>query len=122
MKNKRVINNLTNMTLMITLYVQAGNDLKSIYGTLNVEIKPGDSSEVEYGDLRNGYLMGLRVTPQPADPFETYYAVVKQRDDAIDNWLNKADAIDITIERLHTSMDSHSPLLLSQKTAGAAIT
>jgi hypothetical protein len=119
MKNKRMINNLTNMSLIVTLYVQAGNNLKSIYGTLNVDIKPGASSEVEYGDLRNGYLMGLRVSPQPDDPLETYYAVVKQRDDIIDNWLNKTNAIDITIERLHTSMDSHSPL--SQKISDAAI-
>jgi len=108
-RNKRLINNLTNMTMMVTLYVQANNDLNSIYGTLNVTLQPSESEEVEYGDLRNGYLLGLRISPLPVDPVETYYAQVKQRGDAIDKWLNTADSIDITIERLH-SLDSHSPI------------
>lgn len=109
MKNKRLINNQTNMTMTATLYVQAGNDLKRIYGTLNIDLRPGESREVEYGDLRNGYLLGLRVTPQPADPVEVYYAVVTRRGDAVDIWLNDEDALDITIERLH-GMDSHLPI------------
>lgn len=109
MKNKRLINNLSNMTIMITLYIQANNDLHSIYGTLNITLQPSEYREVEYGDLRNGYLLGLRVIPLPADAVETYYALVKQRGDTIDGWLNTSDTIDITIERLH-SMDSHAPI------------
>lgn len=108
-KNKRLMNNLTNMTMMITLYVQAGNDMNNIYGTLNITLQPSESIEVEYGDLRNGYLLGLRVNPLPADPVETYYAMVKQRGDVVDSWLNNSDAIDITIQRLR-SMDSHVPI------------
>lgn len=106
MKNKRLMNNLTNMTLMVTLYIQAGNDINNIYGTLNITLQPNESLEVEYGDLRNGYLLGMRANPLPADPMETYYAMVKQRGDEVDGWLNNSDAIDITIQRLH-SMDSH---------------
>lgn len=109
MKNKRLMNNLTNMTMMVTLYIQAGNDINNIYGTLNIALQANESLEVEYGDLRNGYLLALRVSPLPTDAVETYYAMVKQRGDVVDNWLNNSDAIDITIQRLH-SMDSHVPI------------
>lgn len=109
MRNKRLINNLTNMTMTATLYVQANGDLNNIYGTLNITLQPNESKEIEYGDLRNNYLLGIRINPLPADPVETYYALVKQRNDGIDNWLNNLDAINITVERLH-SMDSHLPI------------
>jgi hypothetical protein len=108
-KNRRLINNLTGMSMMATLYVQANNDLNSIYGTLNITLQPSESMEVEYGDLRNGFLLGLRVKPVPTGVVEAYYFQVKQRGDVVDNWLNNADAIDITMEYLH-NMDSHLPI------------
>lgn len=109
MINKRLVNNMTNMTMMITLYVQAGNDLKSIYGTLNITLQTNESRVIEYGDLRNGYLLGAHITPSHAKTIETYYALVRHRGDAVDNWLNKSDAIDITIERLF-AFDSRIPI------------
>ncbi len=109
MKNRRLINNLTGLTMMVTFYVQANNDMNSIYGTLNITLQAGESTEVEYGDLRNGFLLGLCVKPLPADTAEAYYIQVKQRGDMMDNWLNNADAINITIEHLH-SMNSHLPI------------
>lgn len=111
MKNKRLINNLTNMSLKATLYVQAANDLKAIYGTLNVDLNSGESTEVEYGDLRNGYLLGLRINPIPFDPIDTYYAVVRHRGDAVDAWLNNSVSIDITVEHLH-AMEGYSSIEL----------
>lgn len=106
MKNRRLINNLTDLNMMITLYVQKSNDINSIYGTLNITLQAGESTEVEYGDLRNGFLLGVCVKPLPVDAVEAYYVQVKQRGDIVDNWLNNADAVNMTIEQLH-SMDSH---------------
>ncbi len=106
MINQRLINNLTNMTIKATLYIQENNNLNNIYGTVNITLQANESREVEYGDLRNNFLLGLRIYPLPEDLIETYYAVVKQRGDSIDTWLNNSDTIDITIKRLH-SLDSH---------------
>lgn len=120
MENKRLINNLTNMVLKATLYIQAGNDLKNIYGTLNINLHPGESREIEYGDLRNSYLLGLKIDPLPIDSGDVYFSVVHQRGDDIDIWLNDSFSIDITIKQLK-QMNVHSPFEgISQYTETAA--
>ena len=108
MENKRLINNLTNLTLKATLYVQAGNDLKNIYGTLNINLYPGESREIEYGDLRNSYLLGMKVDPLPFNSGDVYVSIVNQRGDDVDTWLNNSFSIDITIQQLQR-MNAHSP-------------
>jgi len=98
--NQRVLCNQTNMRMRITLYVQAGNDIKSQYGTVVVELASGEMQEVEFGNLRNNTLSGVRINPLPWDPADTYYAQVVRRDDPVDRWLNCFDHIEISIELL----------------------
>ena len=109
MHNRRLLANRTNMNLRITVYVQAGADLNALYGTVNVDLHRGDMEEVEYGNLRNNVLSGLRINPLPLDPRDTYYATVQTRGDAIDQWLNASDNVEITVERLQ-QLNSHSAL------------
>ena len=107
MSNQRLLCNSTNMQLSVTLYIQAGGNLNSMYGSVNVDLEPGEARDVEFGDLRNNMLSALRINPLPWDPRETYYALVKRRNDFMDRWLNHHDHIDISVEALDHLM-SHT--------------
>ena len=97
MINTRFISNQTAMPLLITLYIQAGNDISRIYGSVNAELQAGETRAVEFGNLRNNVLIGLRVNPIPLVPEQSYCGAVHKRGDDVDVWLNSLDTLGISL-------------------------
>jgi len=106
--NTRTIDNQTNLSFQVTLYIQAGDNPEQIYGTLNLILCPSESKQVSYGDLRNCFLAAIRLAPLPFEPTDSYYGRVSQRGDDTDDWLNNSETIDLSSHRLKT-MESVSP-------------
>lgn len=106
--NTRILDNQTNLSLQITLFIQAGNNLRDLHGTINVDLLPGEAKSVSYGDLRNCFLSGLKLSPLPYDSTDSYYCRVYHRTDTIDNWLNNSNTIEITANRI-AKLESSGP-------------
>lgn len=108
MQNQRDISNETNLMLGVTLYIQKESNINSIYGTINLTLKPGQVDTVEFGNLRNNTLVAIRICPLPVTPTETYSGQVAERADFIDRWLNNSPTIEITLEALQ-KLNNYSP-------------
>ncbi len=109
MSYTRTLCNETNLTLDVTLYIQAGSDPSKLYGTLNVLIPSMQSMDIAYGDLRNSFLSGLRVCPSPADPLDALHCRVIKSGDDIAKWLNGYDTLYLNADRL-MKMESAAPI------------
>jgi hypothetical protein len=96
------------MSVSLTLFIQAGNDAEKLHGTLNLTLSPGEIQAVNYGDLRNNSLSGMKLKPLPGDPTDSYYCRVKERGDEVDAWLNHSETIDLNSGRLQ-KMESAKP-------------
>ncbi|SMF19802.1 hypothetical protein SAMN02745866_01220 [Alteromonadaceae bacterium Bs31] len=94
--NTRIVENQMNMSVQITLFIQAGSNTNDLHGTVYLTLPPGDSQSVTYGDLRNSFLSGMKLSPLPYDPTDTYYCRVKERGDDMDTWLNHSHTIEVT--------------------------
>jgi len=106
--NTRIVDNQTNMSVRITLFIQAGSNTDELHGTVNLNLSPGETQSVSYGDLRNNFLSGMKLSPLPVEPTDTYYCRVTERGDEVDAWLNNSDTIDLNVERLN-KMESTKP-------------
>lgn len=98
--NTRTLHNQTGISLRTTLFINEGTSPDKLYGTVNVTLEPGDVKSVSYGDLRNCFLAGLRLSTLPYDYKDTYYCRVVERGDDTDVWLNETDTIELEITRL----------------------
>ena len=106
--NTRTFHNQTAHELWLTLFIQCGSDIQQLYGTVNHHLKPNEIKTVQYGDLRNCFLMGMRLKPILPGNDEQYFCRVNTRQDDIDLWLNDNDSVAIDHRRL-ISMETQSP-------------
>jgi len=95
-----------NMSVQVTLLIQAGNNPNDLHGTVNLTLPPGEAKAVTYGDLRNSFLSGMKLIPLPYDPTDTYYGRVMARGDWMDIWLNNSNSIELTTELMQNIVSS----------------
>ena len=105
--NTRIIDNQTNMSMDLTLYIQAGSQPDKVHGTLNISLSPGELKEITFGNLRNNVLAAMKLSTLPGDLADTYYCRVARQGDEIDSWLNQSDSIDLNLERLQKMESAH---------------
>jgi len=96
----RMVRNETCLTLWVTLYIQAGSNPGELFGTQNIRLSGYDCAEVNYGDLNNSFLYGIRLLPLPGDLLDSYYCHINRPGDDIDQWLNAGESLVLTQERL----------------------
>ena len=106
--NTRTLHNQTKMSFLTTLFINEGSNPEKLYGTINVTLEPGEMKSVNYGDLRNCFLAGMRLSALPDDYKDTYYCRVARRGDDVDRWLNEAETIELQVPRLKL-MNSFRP-------------
>jgi len=92
---KQVVNN-TEFDLSITLFVRKGANINAKeFGTVCFDIDAGSIEEIEYGNLQNGYLNGIRLAAKVDGSDVCYMEMVSDENCALDQRLNCSDTISI---------------------------
>ncbi len=62
MGGSKIFCNETQKEVTVTIYIRKGDDPQQNYGTVLINLKPGESKGVDYGCQRNAFLNGIKIT------------------------------------------------------------